>query len=176
MFWILHLGYVSTYAELSAQCGADFWVTVFSCCVFPLRRGGTEAGVRCGPIGMGHRAIFPFRPAVWRQLTSSLFSIKDAILILKMLQSLWNLTSESTGVLLTHLSIFIANVELYQSRLHGFDISRNLKIRYLNSLLDRASTSRVVMLMKTKWQFCSSMKIICLHYHAGRGFQYRKIG
>ena len=52
-------------AERSPQCGADFWVTVFSCCVFPLRRGGdgTEASVRDGSAGMGPGAIFPYRPA-----------------------------------------------------------------------------------------------------------------
>ena len=50
-------------AEPSPQCGADFWGTVFSCCVFPLRRGGggTEAGVRGGSAGMGPGAIFPLR-------------------------------------------------------------------------------------------------------------------
>ena len=37
-------------AERSPLSGADFWVSVFSCCVFPLWRcgGGAEAGVRGG--------------------------------------------------------------------------------------------------------------------------------
>ena len=61
-------------AGRSPQGGADFWVTVFSCCVFPLRRfgGGAEAGVRGGSAGMGPGAIFPLRPAVWTQIVSSL--------------------------------------------------------------------------------------------------------
>ena len=39
-------------AERSPLGGADFWVSVFSCCVFPLWRcgGGAEAGVRGGSV------------------------------------------------------------------------------------------------------------------------------
>ena len=134
-------------------------------CPLRVRRNGSWSYFSVPPCG----AV-----AVWRQLGSSLFIIKAAILILEIPQSLWNWTGESAVVLLIHLSNFIANVELYQSP--GFDISRNLRIRYLNILLDMASTSKVVMLMKTKWQLCSYMKIICLHYNERRGFQYRKTG
>ena len=46
-------------AERSLQCGADFWVTVFSYCLFPQRRGGgrTEADARGGSAGMGPGAM-----------------------------------------------------------------------------------------------------------------------
>ena len=110
--------------------------------------------------------------AVGRQLASSLFSIEAAILILKIFQSLCNWTGESAVVLLIHQSNFIAIGESYQSP--GFDISRNLRIRirYLNRLLDRASTGRNADI-KTKWVVCSDMNKIRVHYYEGHGFQYR---
>ena len=63
-------------AERSPLGGADFGVSVFSCCVFPLWRwgGGAEAGVR------GRYAEWVLEPfsappcgavAVWRQLAST---------------------------------------------------------------------------------------------------------
>ena len=72
-----------------------------------------------------------------------------------MIQSLWNWIGRPTVVLLICLSNFKAIVEVRQSP--GFEISRNLRIRLLNRLLNKASAERVVMLMKTKlW---SDMKI-----------------
>ena len=110
--------------------------------------------------------------AVLRQLVSRLLKFRSRDIDIKILRSLWNWTYDFAVVLLTRLSNFKTIGEYYQSP--GFDISRNLRIRHLNSLLNRASTGRVVMLMKTKWELCSDMTIICLNFYEGRGFQNRK--
>ena len=71
--------------------------------------------------------------AVWRQLASIILSIEAAIWILKILWSLLNWTCECAVVLHIRPSDFKAIGELYQSP--GFDISWNLEIKHLNSLL-----------------------------------------
>ena len=148
-----------------------------SCSVFPLRRAETEPR-RLSAAVPREWVLEPFSVppcgavAIWRQLPSGLLSIEAVILKIKILQSLWNWTGESVAVLLIHLS-HLKPLKNY-IKTPGFDISRTLKIKHFNSLLDRTSTGGVVMLMKTKWELCSDMKIICLHYHEGRGFQYRK--
>ena len=75
-------------AERSPLSGADFWVSVFSCCVFPLWRcvGGAEAGVR------GDSAEWVLEPFFRSALQSGsgletigINSLEAAILILKIL-------------------------------------------------------------------------------------------
>ena len=109
--------------------------------------------------------------AVLRQLVLRLLKYWSRDVDIKILRLLWNWTGDSAVVLLIRLSNIKMIGELYESP--GFDISRNLSIRHLNSFLNRASTGRVVMLMKTEWELCSDMTIICLHYYKGRGFLYR---
>ena len=109
--------------------------------------------------------------AVLRQLVLRLLKYRSRDVDIKILRLLWNWTGDSAVVLLIRLSNIKMIGELYESP--GFDISRNLSIRHLNSFLNRASNGRVVMLMKTEWELCSDMTIICLHYYKGRGFLYR---
>ena len=153
---------------------SGFWGnSVFMLCV------STTAGRRRDGIGCPRRvrrngswSHFSVPPCgavvVLRQLVVRLLKYRSRDIDIKMLRSLWNWTGYSAVVLLTHLSNFKAIGELYQSP--GVDISRNLSIRYLNSFLNRASTGRVVMLIKTEWELCSDMTIIYLHYYEGVAF------
>ena len=143
--------------------------------------GGTEAGRRrVSMAGPQEWVLEPFFRCVLRsgsglrQLVLRLLKYRSRDIDAKILRLLWNRTGDSAVVLLIRLSNFKAIGESYQSP--GFDISRNLRMRHLNSLLNGAPTGRVVMLMKTKWELCLDMTIICLHYYEGRCFQYRKTG
>ena len=122
-------------AERSPLGGPDFWVSVFSCCVFPLWRcsGGAEAGVR------GRSAEWVLEPffvtpcgavAAWRRLASTLLKYRSRYIDIKKARSLCNLAGESAIVK------FRLRLQSFKYQSPGFGISRNVRIRHFNSFLN----------------------------------------
>ena len=130
-----------TVAERSPLGGGDFWLSVFSCCVFPLRRcgGGAEAGVRGGS---AEWVLEPFFRSALRS-GSGLETIGiDSLEVSKPLYWYKKYPDRSVywqeNQLLCCCSVcgISERLESFKYQSPGFGISQNVRIRHLNSLLN----------------------------------------